>query len=60
MLQYIVFQLSCQRDKLFWDEMCKSWKIIDYCATPNNTFANDKLGHLNISLFIHMADWVKY
>lgn len=40
--------------------MCKSWSFNDYCTTTNNTFNNNDLGHLNLTLIMNIADHVRY
>lgn len=49
--RHTIFQLFCQKNELFWSEICNSWNISDYCTPMNNNFKNNDLGHLNVSLF---------
>lgn len=55
-----IFQLICQQDELFWDEMCISWNMTDYCTTPNHKFKNNGIAILNVNiLMVDTTDQVK-
>jgi len=51
------FQLFCQPNKPFRDEICKSWSM-DYCIPQYNTDTNNTLEHLNVSLSQIITDLV--
>lgn len=51
------FQLFCQPNKSFRDEICKSWSM-DYCIPQYNTDTNNTLEHFNVSLFQIITDQV--
>lgn len=51
------FQLFCQPNKSFRDEICKSWSV-DYCIPQYNTITSNTLEHFNVSLFKIITDQV--
>lgn len=54
------FQLYCQQNEPFREEMCKSWLFTDYCTPVNITVRNNDQDFMNALLFINKTNQVKY
>lgn len=54
------YQLRCDQNELFRDEIDRSWNIIGYNITPNITYKNNELEYLNVTLIINATDQVKF
>jgi len=55
-----LYQLRCQQNESFWDEIDRSWNITGHNNTinPNITYKNDEFKDLNVTLIIHATDEV--
>lgn len=57
-----LYQLHCQQNESFWDEIDRSWNIIGHnnIINQNITYKNDEFEDLNVTLIINATDEVKY
>jgi len=53
------YQLRCEQNELFREEIDKSWNIIDYYIAKNITYKNDEFEDFDITLMINTTDQVK-
>lgn len=54
------YQLLCEQNESFREEIDRSWNIIDYNIAPNVTYKNDEFEDLDVILTINSTDQVKY
>jgi len=54
------YQLRCEQNESFQEEINRSWDIIDYNNTPIIMYENNEFENLDVSLIINATDRVKH